>query len=741
MRKLFGLLLALIVGFSPMTKADEGMWLPLFIERLNYVDIEEMGLQLTAEEIYSINNSSLKDAIIIFGGGCSGEIVSPEGLIFTNHHCGYGYIQSHSTIEHDYLTDGFWAMSKKEELKNDGLSVRFLVRIEDVTDQVLSELTDDMSEKDRTAKVREVGKKISDEATNDTHYNGSIRGFFGGSEYYLFVYEIFKDVRLVGTPPSSIGKYGADTDNWMWPRHTGDFSIFRVYTGPDGKPADFAEENIPYKSKHYLPISIAGVEDGDFAMILGNPGSTQRYLSSWGVELAINESNPTVVKIRDKKLKIMRLQMDANEAVRIQYATKYARTSNYWKYYIGQTKGLKRLKVVDKRKDQERKFNDWVNASNSRKDKYGHALTLMEEGVTDKMAFNLSNVYLNEALSHGSEIFMFSRRFDQLKEMLIQKDKEDEAIQRQVDALRVTAEEYFKDYYAPLDRELLGAMLDIYYNDVQKSQQPQLLDDIDKKYKGNFEAYANALFDKSIFACAKKVNSFLDKPKAKTLDKDPARVLVNAFLKKLPEIRPVLLAADAKAAKGERLYIAGLREMEPDKKFYPDANFTMRLTYGQVLDYYPGDAIHFDYVTTLTGVMDKEDPLNWEFVVPEKLKELYINKDYGPYGKNGEMIVCFLTNNDITGGNSGSPVLNAYGELIGLAFDGNWEAMSSDIAFEPDLQRTICVDARYVLFVIDKYAGAQNIIDELTIVKGPPKLKEPVRETSVKEVEVMIEHE
>jgi hypothetical protein len=527
----------------------------------------------------------------------------------------------------------------------------------------------------------------------------------------------------------------------MWPRHTGDFSIFRVYTGPDGKPADYAKENIPLKSKYYLPISIAGVERGDFAMILGYPGGTQRYLSSWGVELAINESNPTVVKIRDKKLKIMRQQMDANETVRIQYASKYARTSNYWKYYIGQTKGLKRLKVYDKKKDQERRFNDWVNADNARKDKYGQALTLMEESVNDKMTFNLTSIYLNEAVSRGSEILMFSRRFDKLKKMLSQKDKDKEAIQKQVDALKKTAKDYFKDYYQPLDRELLGAMLEMYYNDVPKSQQPQMLEKINKKYKGDFEAYANDLFDKSIFASAEKVNAFLNKPKAKTLEKDPANVLLNAFLEKLPELRKALQAAGAKGNKGERLYIAGLREMEPDKKFYPDANFTMRLTYGQVLDYFPADAVHFDYVTTLSRVMEKEDPNNWEFVVPDKLKELFENKDYGRYGEDGKMIVCFLTNNDITGGNSGSPVINAYGELIGLAFDGNWEAMSGDIAFEPDLQRTICVDARYVLFIIDKYAGAQNIIDELTIVKSHPKLKETVKETSAKKVEKTAGHE
>ncbi len=740
MRKLFGLLVLITIGFGPAAKADEGMWLPLFVERLNYVDMEKMGLHLTADEIYSINHSSLKDAVIIFGGGCTGEIVSPEGLIFTNHHCGYGAIQSHSTIEHDYLTDGFWAMSKKEELPNEGLTAKFLVRIEDVTEKVLSELSDTMTEQERSAKVREIGETISDEAVKDTHYDAYVRGFFGGNEYYLFVYEVFKDIRLVGAPPSSIGKFGADTDNWMWPRHTGDFSIFRVYTDPDGNPAEYSENNIPMKSKYYLPVSIGGVKKGDFAMIMGYPGSTERYLSSWGVQLDIGESNPTIVKIRDEKLKIMRKYMDSDEAVRIQYASKYAGTSNYWKYYIGQTKGLKRLNVYDKKRKQEQEFNDWVNASESRKTKYGQALPLMEEGVNQLKTCNIASVYLKEAIGRGSEILMYAHRFDELKNMLKDKKENEKAIDEQIASLKSNIEKHFKDYYQPIDKQLLGAMLEMFYKNVPEAQQPGVLSQINKKYKGDFYAYADEVFENSIFAAPEKVEAFLKKPKLKTLEKDPALNLVNAFFEKLPEIRSCLAEANEKSKKGERLYIAGLREMYPDKKFYPDANFTMRLTYGQVLDYYPADAVHYDYVTTLKGVMEKEDSTNWEFVVPKKLKRLYEDKDFGQYGEDGKMIVCFITNNDITGGNSGSPVMNGYGELIGLAFDGNWEAMSGDIAFEPELQRTICVDARYVLFIIDKYAGAKNIIDELTIVKRHPEMKENIREHSTNEVKEMIEN-
>ncbi len=722
MKKLFAFLLIFVSTFTTSLKADEGMWLPIFIERLNYVDMEKMGLHLTPEEIYSINNSSLKDAIVIFGRGCTAGIVSPEGLLFTNHHCGYGLIQSHSTIEHDYLTDGFWAMSKREELPNEGLTVRFLVRIEDVTERVLSKLNDDMTESDRSDTIRKTGKAISDEATKDTHYNAYVRSFFGGNEFYLFVYETFKDIRLVGAPPSSIGKFGADTDNWMWPRHTCDFSIFRVYTGPDGNPAEYSEDNIPLKSKYFLPIYTGGVKKDDFAMILGYPGGTERYLSSWGVELAIEESNPTIVKIRDKKLKIMREAMDADEAVRIKYSSKYARTSNYWKYFIGQTKGLKRLKVYDKKKEQETKFEQWVNGNKERQQKFGEALKLLENGYNDLKNYNLLSIYIREAISRGSEILSFSRRFGKLEKLLKTKPIDDEKINKVIEGLNESTEKYFKNYYEPIDRKMLGAMLEMYYENIPKDQQPDILKEIYKKYKGDFYAYSDKVFDKSMFATKERVEQFLEHPSAKKLKKDPVTKLVNSFLVKLPELKEGIEKAYEEINKGERLYIAGLRKMEPDKIFYPDANFTMRLTYGQVLDYYPADAIHYDYITHLSGVMEKEDPSNWEFVVPKKLKELFKEKDYGEYGEDGRMIVCFLTNNDITGGNSGSPVINGNGELIGLAFDGNWEAMSGDIAFEPELQRTIVVDIRYVLFIIDKYAGAKNIIDELTIVKSPPKL-------------------
>ncbi len=716
MKKLLYFLSGLLMLVSTHSKADEGMWLPLLVERLNYVDMQEMGLNLTAEEIYSINNSSLKDAIVIFGGGCTGEIISSEGLLITNHHCGYGTIQSHSTVEHDYLTNGFWAMNKDEEIVSPGLSVRFLVRIEDVSDRVLSDVNDDMTEDERNKKINEISDAIEAEAKDGNEYNASVRSFYNGNEFYLFVYEIFTDVRLVGAPPSSIGKYGADTDNWMWPRHTGDFSIFRVYSAPDGSPAKYAPENIPMKAKHFLPVSAKGVQQGDFAMILGYPGGTDRYLTSYGVELAVEESNMTIVKIREEKLAIMRDGMDADDAVRIQYASKYAGTANYWKYFIGQTKGLKRLKVYDKKVELENRFTEWVNADPDRKAKYGEALPDIKKGYDILKEYNLSRWYYREGISRGSEILGFAGRFGTLRKELEEK-ADQENIDKAISRLTSSVERHFKNYNAAIDQNLLAAMMQMYYVNVPADQQPEMLKKLGAKNGGDFSAWAADLFENSIFASPEKVNALLDNPKAKTIAKDPAYKTIKEFSNTYNEIYKKMSESDDYLARGRRLFVAGLREMDADKTFYPDANFTMRLTYGSVQDYYPADAVRYEYFTTMEGIMEKEDPNNWEFVVPDKLKQLYNDKDFGEYGVDGVMPVCFLTNHDITGGNSGSPVINGDGELIGLAFDGNWEAMSGDIAFEPALQRTINVDIRYVLFIIDKYAGAQNIIDELTIVK------------------------
>lgn len=732
MKRLLIITIAFVLGFGSSVKADEGMWIPLLINK-NIAEMQEMGFKLTAEDIYSVNNSSMKDAIIIFGGGCTGEIISPEGLILTNHHCGYGSIQKVSTDKANYLNDGFWAMSKEEEIAIDGLSVKFLVRMEDATARALDSISDDMSEADRAKQIRKNIKGIVEEATKDNHYKAIVETFYGGNEYYLFVYEIFTDIRLVGAPPESIGKYGADTDNWMWPRHTGDFSMFRVYTATDGSPAKYAEENVPMKSKHFLPINIAGIEKGDFAMIIGNPGGTDRYMSSFAVDLAISESNMTIVKIREEKLSIMREGMDADESVRLQYASKYARTANYWKYFIGQTKGLKSLKVKDKKQQQEAEFMNWVNKSPETKAKYGEAINMISSAYDKIAETNLEKWYFREAVYRGAEILGYAYKYSRLEKTMAKKDN-DEKLNEQIENLKSGVDKHFKDYNMMIDKNMFASMMQMYHQNVPLDQQPAYLLEMDKKFKGNYSEYADYVFDKSIFGDKTKVEEFLAKPKAKTLKKDPALAAVKAFFKNYRTIAAQSKEANEKLEKGHRLYVAGLREMNPDKNYYPDANFTMRVTYGSVLDYYPADAVHYDYFTTIEGIMQKEDPSTWEFIVPAKLKELYDAKDYGDYGNNGTLNVCFLTTHDITGGNSGSPVINANGELIGLAFDGNWEAMSGDIAFEPDLQRTINVDIRYVMFIIDKYAGAQNLIDEMTIIKERPVVVEEVEtETEVLE--------
>ena len=715
MKKLTFTLLILLALTSFRSRADEGMWLPLFIQRLNYVDMQKEGLHLTAEEIYSINHSSLKDAIIMFGGGCTGEIVSPNGLIFTNHHCGYGSIQSHSTIDHDYLTNGFWATRYEEELPTPGLTARFLVSIQDVTAAVLAGVKDDMTEAQRLEKIKDNSKKIEFSNTRGTQYDARTVSFFNGNEYYLFLYEVYKDVRLVGAPPSSIGKFGADTDNWMWPRHTGDFSIFRVYANRENKPAEYSAENVPMKPKQFLPISIKEKKVGDYEMIMGYPGSTDRYATSYTINWALEKNNPMVVKIRTKKLDILREDMAADPEVRIKYASKFAGSANYWKFFIGQNKGLKRLKVYERKREIETDFVKWVNADKDRSIKYRDALYNISTAYETINKYEAAVRYNVEAINRGCEIIAFSRNFNKLAEELAKPEPNPQLVRTYTDQVTEASNQYFKNYNMATDVKMLAAMLQLYYDDVPKNMQPEYLEKIHNKYKGSFEAYANAVFTKTIFASKSKVDLYLVDAKLKTLQKDPVWPLQKAFADNSTLIDSLVRPSSELLAKGRRLFVKGLREMQNDKNFYPDANSTMRVTYGKVMDYSPADAVDFSYVTTLDGLMAKEDPTNWEFVVPEKLKQLYNAKDYGRYGENGKMIVAFLTDNDITGGNSGSPVLNGNGELTGLAFDGNWEAMSGNYAFEPALQRTICVDIRYVLFIIEKYAGATNLIKELEI--------------------------
>ncbi len=717
MKKSLIFLLALFIGLSSV-KAHEGMWIPLLLKK-NIAEMQKMGLKLSAADIYSVNHSSLKDAVVIFGGGCTGEIVSPKGLLFTNHHCGYSSIQQVSTVQHDYLKDGFWAYNMKEEIPIPGLTVKFLVRMNDVTKAALKGVSDTTNEKTREQIIAKNSKQIEKEASEKGKYMTVVKPIFGGNNYYVYVYQVFNDIRLVGAPPSSIGKFGGDTDNWMWPRHTGDFSVFRVYTAPDGSPAAYSEKNIPLKPKHYLPINISPKKKGEFTMIMGNPGSTQRYLSSFGVNMAINLTNPTIVKIRTEKLKLMKEGMDANPKVRLQYATKYAHTSNYWKYFIGQTQALKRLQVKKEKEELEAKFEKWVNENPERKAKYGHVLENLKKAYAGLSKYDLARYYFIEGIYRGPEILKYSAGFTPLEKVLEKKNPNEKVLARIEKSLKQKTEEYFKDYNTTIDRNLLAAMMKMFYQNVPKDQQPEYLIKIAKKYHDNFTKYADVVFKKSIFANKQRVLAFLEKPNLKQLKKDPALVAWNAFLTDYRKIALERLPYQDILNKAHRLFIAGILAMNPNVNYSPDANFTMRLTYGMVKGYSPEDAVYYQDETHLYGVMQKhaQYPDNPEFTVPEKLRELFIKKDYGRFGQNGYMITDFLSTNDITGGNSGSPIMNGKGELIGLAFDGNWEAMSGDIKFDSQLQRTINVDIRYVLFIIDKFGGAKNLIKELTIVK------------------------
>lgn len=721
MKKIFALLVGLALLFpTAQLRADEGMWLPMLVEKLNIGTMTELGLKLSPEDIYSINQACLKDAIVALDyGSCTAEVISEEGLLLTNHHCGYGEIQAHSTVEHDYLTDGFWAMSKKEELPNPGKTATFLIRAEDVTDKVLAEVNDKMDENQRLAVIDSISKVISTEAKGDTNYRGRVQSMLKGNQFILFVYEDFKDVRLVGAPPESIGKFGSDTDNWMWPRHTGDFSMFRVYCAPDGKPAQYSEDNVPFKPKSHLTISLDGVKEGDFAMIMGYPGSTQRYMTSWGVQNAMKYTNEYRFQVREIKQNIWKEAMDASDATRIKYASKYARSSNYWKYSIGQNKGLKALNVVGKKQKLEAEFTQWVNASADRKTKYGEALNLIKEFQTTNAQTQGDLTVLYETLMGGTELPYFAYRMAAGLERVLEINSDStEYIQKYQGRTKPYAAEFFKDYDVALDQKVMKSMIRTFMEMVDADKYPEFIakeiGDVKK-----IDKWVDKLFKKSIFTDLEKVNEFIDNPSLKTLKKDPAYIAGKQTIDAYRSIAGSMYSQESNLLKGERLFVAGLMEMNPEKSYYPNANSSMRLTYGTVGGYNPMDAVHYNYYTTLDGVIQKEDANAREFNVKPKLKELYEKKEYGRYAdENGDLVVAFLTNNDITGGNSGSPVMNDKGQLIGIAFDGNWEAMSGDIAFEPELQRTISVDIRYVLFVIDKFAGATNLIEEMTIVKN-----------------------
>ncbi len=713
MKKLIALFLILL-SLGLKARADEGMWLLPLIEKNNMGTMTSLGLKLSAQEIYSLNQPSIKDAILNFGRGCTGEIVSSQGLILTNHHCGYDRIQSHSTVEHDYLRDGFWAMKKEDELPNPGLTVTFLVRIEEVTDQVLAGVNPEMSETERYTAINSAREAIQKKASEGNSYRTAVSSFYGGNYFYLLVFEIYSDVRLVGAPPSSVGKYGDDTDNWEWPRHTGDFSVFRVYSAPDGKPAQYSKDNIPLKPKYWLPVSLGDRNKDDFAMILGYPGGTQRYFTSWEAAELMNITNPNRVKIRGIKQDIWMADMKADQKVDIQYASKYAGSSNYWKYSIGQNNQLKNLNVIAKKQQIENQFNTWMNADAGRKVKYGEALNLIKTSIEGRAEFINALQYFTECIQ-GCELLGFYQLATDLLPAL--KAADNQKVTEAANQLKENLAEIYKDYNPPTDVKSMKAMLKLYREDVPAKFHPDFYANVvDAKFKGNIDKFVDNMFAKSVFTSEAKLTAFLNKPVLKVLENDPVITTFDSFIKIVRMLSQERSKFDQDLAKGQRLWVAALKEMTPEKTLYPDANSTMRLSYGTVQDYDPRDAVTYKYYTTLQGVVDKYKPGDYEFDLPQRLIDLHNKKEYGRYvASEGYMPVCFLTTNDITGGNSGSPVLNGKGELTGLAFDGNWEAMSGDVAYEPALQRTICVDIRYVLWIMDVYAGAGHLVDEMTI--------------------------
>ena len=717
MKKLFSVAVIFIISLSIKAVPDEGMWLIPLIEKLNLGKMTEMGLKLSAKDIYNLNNGGLTDAVVSMGGGfCTGEIVSSQGLLLTNYHCGLDFIQSHSSLEHDYYQDGFWAKSFKEELPNEGLYIRFLVRIEDVTEQVLKNIKSDMSENQRNEEINKVRQAIAEAAIAGNDYSASVSSFYGGNNFYLLVYESYDDVRLVGAPPAALGKYGDDTDNWEWPRHTADFSVFRVYMSPDGKPAEFSENNVPLKPKHYLPVSIKGVKEDDFAMVLGYPGGTTRYMTSFEVDEQLSITHPNRIKIWGLQQEAWMEDMKADPKIRMQYASKYQDISNYWKFSIGQKAGLERLNVKAGKQEMEKRFTDWVNARNKRKLEYGDALDLIKTSIEGRAkSLNLQQ-YFSECFGTGIELVLIASNGGRLLNAINSADEKayNEAAKR----LLAASDDLYKDYSAPTDRKSMTEMFSVYKNDISSEYWPDFMFTIDKDYNGNVEKYVDNMFENSVFTGPEKLKSFLENPDAKVLAEDPAYVCLQDIRQVSQKIFGETGDYNTKLARGRRLYIAGLREMDPDIVKYPDANSTMRLTYGSVLSYEPKDAVIYKYYTTMTGVLEKYVKDDYEFDLPDDYMNLYKEKKFGRYADaSGYMPVCFLTNNDITGGNSGSPVINDSGELIGLAFDGNWEAMSGDISYEPDLQRCICLDIRYVLWIMDVYAGAKNLVDEMTIRK------------------------
>lgn len=717
-------IIATIFIFSFLTnniiKADEGMWLPMLLGEQVYADMVKRGLKISKEQLYSMNQACIKDAIIIFGGGCTGEIVSKEGLIFTNHHCGYGAIAAASSVDHNYLRDGFWSKSKAEEIYAPGVHAQFLIKILDVTDKV-NEKIKDIPANELTQKLPAILTEMGAKETEGTGYEGRVASMFKANQFLLFVYERYKDVRLVGTPPESIGKFGGDTDNWEWPRHTGDFSIFRVYTNKEGKASDYAADNIPLKSKYSLPVSIKGVKDGDYTMIYGYPGGTNRYETSFGVQLKTDIENPSLVGLRDVRLKYMLEEMKKNPAVKLQLAGSYAGIANYWKFFDGESKQLLKFKTFEEKQANEAAFLALVKG----KPEYESLFNEYEKIYKAWRPYAKQRVYMTEGI-FGSPLIAFASTLQKLDAILSKKDATKEDIKKVVDAAKTAQLNFINSENVTSDKNILAFVTQAFYSDIDASQHPtEFYNTLNAKFgdlksKSTYEAFANYVFNNSALLTTAKWNSFISNIDTATLHNDPAFMMANAFNVNF-NTKYAKLFADFNAqnfALGKS-YLKGVLETSKGKKLYPDANFTMRVSFGNVKSYSPRDAVKYSHVCTLNGVLEKYKPNDYEYDAPIKLIELAKAKDYGQYADADakDIVVSFISSNDITGGNSGSPVMNAKGELIGLAFDGNYEALSHKIKFDKDLNRTINLDVRYLLWVVEKLGGATNIIAELDLRK------------------------
>lgn len=708
--KFLRILLILVV--LPSFAQQGGMWIPSLLKGSNEAEMKALGMKISADDIYSANNSSLKDAVPHFDGGCTAEMISPKGLLLTNHHCGYDNIQSHSTVEHDYLTDGFWAYKMADELPNKDLTVTFIIKIEDVTTKIFEGVSNLTTEIEKQKRIQQNIAAASKSFPKETWQEVMIRAFFDGNQYLLFVTETFKDVRLVGAPPSSIGKFGSDTDNWVWPRHTGDFSLFRIYADKNNHPADYSIDNVPYQPKHFFPISAKGIQEDDFTMVMGYPGRTQEYLPSFAVEQIVNDLNPAKIEIRDAALKVQDGFMRKDNAIKIQYASKYAGVANYWKKWIGETKGLKKSNAVALKKEFEKKFQERVNKAGKQAE-YGTLLFDFENNYTAIRPYAIAKDYFTEVVLRNSEILSFGYRLYQLEQ--VYNARGEQAFSDRKNNLIAGFEGIYKDYSAQVDEKVFEQLIHLYSTKSPKQFLPENLS------SANASTLTARIFTASKLTTYDGLKNILSgdaKSVLEKLNQDPAYQLVKLITDSYQKnVAPKFDEINLKNSALQRTYMKAIMEFFPNDRIFPDANSTLRVTYGQVKGYKPSDAVVYEPISYLDGVIEKYVPGDYEFDVPKKLIDLYNAKDFGNYAdKNGKMPLAFIATNHTTGGNSGSPALDANGNLIGLNFDRVWEGTMSDIYYSPEICRNIMVDARYLLFIIDKFANAKNIIDELKIV-------------------------